>query len=162
MKPSGIAKSIDIDNTNPLFKGTPYEGESFALTFDISKNAMIRNSVKATIGAYEIVSEEEKEKYPALTGRLSDALSIGKYFFVSGITAWAGFEDINGVELECTDTNVEGYVDDIGYNDFFEIVAKIVVEAKKPTKEEAVLDEGLEVSSNGSDGTTEEAAGALE
>ena len=155
MRPSGKPKSIDIDNTNPLFKGTKYENESFALTFDISKDATIRNSVKATIAAQEILSKEEKAKYPALAGSLTNALSQGKYFFISGITAWVGFGDEEGNDIECTDANVESYVDDVGYSDFFEIVDKIIVEAKKPTKEEEVLDEGLEVSSDGSSGIIE-------
>ncbi len=162
MRPSGKPKSIDIDNTHSLFKGTPYENESFALTFDLGFEATVRNSIKSSIAVSKVMSEEEKASNPTLYNGLVNAYSQGKYFFIAGITDWTGFEDINGNELECTDANKESYVDDVGYNDFFEIVSKIVAEARKPSQEEVAVDEGLGISSNGSNGTIEEAAGELE
>ena len=151
LRPSGKKSTIEVDSSHSLFVGTQYADSDFALTLDISQDALFNALIKATLEANRRLNKADN---PDLYNGIVNAYVDSKYRIICGIKDWAGFEDYDGNELECSEENVIERVGDIGYEEFFQIIRKIMVEGNAPTKEEVALDEGLESSENTSGGTT--------
>lgn len=174
LAPSGLKSVFEVDNTHPLFKGTEYENQDFMLTIDVNDwyfKSTLRASLRAEreLGTPPPLEDGEVEDITGAAGmhrhlynRTVSYYAISKYKFVTTIKEWSGFVDENGEELDCTEANILKFVEDIGYQKFFDIIYRIIDEAGKKTPEEKIVDDALGNSSVGFDGTTEAPTAELE
>ena len=146
---TGISDEITLESKDEIFANTKFKDYDFVIYLDIGFESLVDASIKANREAKTKLNQDDE-----MFGSVANAFVASKWSTLCAIQDWEGFEDYDGNPMECNDENKLKFFKEYRvYGELFEAIAKVIEAAKKPTKEDEAIEEGLGEPQVGSDGS---------